>query len=87
MGANRARLGRCAAGERAVDDPDLNPDGVAADTRQNADRVDLSRNSPGTAGRWALPDPLLAVTVAGRRVHQSSEHVEHRSDEQERPSG
>src|SRR5207253_466 len=26
--------------------PDLNPDGVAADTRQNADRVDLNRNFP-----------------------------------------
>jgi len=25
---------------------DLNPDGVAADTRQNADRVDLNRNFP-----------------------------------------
>ncbi len=29
--------------------PDLNPDGVAADTRQNADRVDLNRNFPW---RW-----------------------------------
>jgi murein peptide amidase A len=26
--------------------PDLNPDGVAANTRQNADRVDLNRNFP-----------------------------------------
>jgi murein peptide amidase A len=26
--------------------PQLNPDGVAADTRQNADRVDLNRNFP-----------------------------------------
>src|SRR5947209_456574 len=26
--------------------PDLNPDGVKADTRQNADRVDLNRNFP-----------------------------------------
>jgi murein peptide amidase A len=26
--------------------PELNPDGVAADTRQNADRVDLNRNFP-----------------------------------------
>jgi protein MpaA len=30
--------------------PDLNPDGVAADTRQNADAVDLNRNFPY---RWA----------------------------------
>lgn len=34
---------------------DLNPDGVAAHARQNADRVDLNRNFPWhwrRAGRW-----------------------------------
>lgn len=46
--------------------PDLNPDGVAADTRQNADRVDLNRNFPwrwrplGTPGdpQYSGPRPL-----------------------------
>ena len=38
--------GRAARGTDLWIVPDLNPDGVAADTRQNADRVDLNRNFP-----------------------------------------
>jgi murein peptide amidase A len=37
--------------------PDLNPDGVAADTRQNAHRVDLNRNFPT---RWQAQDGTFA---------------------------
>ena len=39
--------------------PDLNPDGVAARTRQNADRVDLNRNFPW---RWR---PMRGVYASG----------------------
>jgi protein MpaA len=35
--------------------PDLNPDGVAADTRQNAHRVDLNRNFPWQWRPLGLP--------------------------------
>ena len=41
--------------------PDLNPDGVVADTRQNAHHVDLNRNFPY---RW---EPLSGVFYSGPR--------------------
>jgi protein MpaA len=44
--ADALALGRSPRGTDLWIVPDLNPDGVAAQTRQNADRVDLNRNFP-----------------------------------------
>ena len=41
-----ARVRRPPVGVQVWIIPEVNPDGVAADTRQNADRVDLNRNFP-----------------------------------------
>jgi protein MpaA len=64
--ARRLLMARPAAGAGVWIVPDLNPDGVAADTRQNADRVDLNRNFPwhwrplGVPGdpQYSGPQPL-----------------------------
>ncbi len=45
--------------------PDLNPDGVAAHTRQNADRVDLNRNFPW---QWRPSGPPGTTFYAGSRA-------------------
>jgi protein MpaA len=57
--------GRPVAGADLWIVPDLNPDGVAADSRQNADRVDLNRNFPW---QWRPLGPPGTTFYAGRRA-------------------
>lgn len=60
--ANAVTRARVPAGTDLWVIPDLNPDGVAANTRQNARGVDLNRNFPY---RWR---PLTGVFNAGPRA-------------------
>jgi len=62
--ADALARGRPVAGADLWIVPDLNPDGVAADTRQNADRVDLNRNFPW---QWRPLGPPGSTFYAGRR--------------------
>jgi len=63
--ADALARGRPVAGADLWIVPDLNPDGVAADTRQNADRVDLNRNFPW---QWHALGPPGTTFYAGRRA-------------------
>jgi murein peptide amidase A len=63
--ADALARGRPVAGADLWIVPDLNPDGVAADTRQNADRVDLNRNFPW---QWRPLGPPGTTFYAGGRA-------------------
>ena len=63
--ANALARGRAAAGADLWIVPDLNPDGVAAATRQNANRVDLNRNFPW---QWRPLGPPGSTFYAGPRA-------------------
>jgi murein peptide amidase A len=69
--ANALARGRPVAGADLWIVPDLNPDGVAADTRQNADRVDLNRNFPW---QWRPLGPPGTTFYAGRRTLSEPEN-------------
>ncbi len=61
--ANRLRHWHPLAGVALWTLPDINPDGVAADTRQNAHGVDLNRNFPF---RWRPLGPPGSLQYSGR---------------------
>ncbi len=63
--ADALARGRAVAGADLWIVPDLNPDGVAGDTRQNADRVDLNRNFPW---HWRRLGPPGSTFYSGRRA-------------------
>jgi len=63
--ADALARGRPVAGADLWIVPDLNPDGVAEDARQNADRVDLNRNFPW---QWQPLGPPGTTFYAGRRA-------------------
>ena len=63
--ADALARGRAVAGADLWIVPDLNPDGVAADTRQNADHVDLNRNFPW---QWRPLGPPGSTFYSGPRA-------------------
>ena len=80
-------VARLVIGSRARTDasvwviPNLNPDGVAADTRQNADGVDLNRNFPygwrplGARGTRYYAGPAALSEPEGRAVKRLIERL------------